>query len=161
TNTTDCNPGIELGALAFDSCTPAAGVISCTTDSGNSNHLLITFAGGGERVSSVFPGTLVATINAHFVAGQQGGDHPTGRLLLVGNTTNSQGGGLSSPAGPGSAGGSAPLFYPAPPPAATLTKTCAATFTGSSVSVHFTATLTNTGTFEGLNSISCTDVPVT
>ena len=114
-STTTC--ATENGALTFDSCAAEAGVASCAVDGGNSNHVLITFAAGGKSVSFVPGGTLVATITAHFTAGEEvltgstanGHVAAEGQFFMLGNTGD---GNVQTAAANGSAGGSAPLFFP-------------------------------------------------
>src|SRR6266498_724119 len=108
--------GTELGALTFDSCTPAAGVSSCVAG-GNPNHVLITYPAGGKLVTTVQGGTLLATITAHFTSGQavlngstaNGHVASEGQFFLLGDSGD---GNLQTAAASGSAGGSAPLFFP-------------------------------------------------
>src|SRR5439155_892096 len=114
-STTTC--ATEDGALTFDSCAAETGVASCAVDGGNSNHVLITFAAGGKSVSFAPGGTLVATITAHFTAGEEvltgstanGHVAAEGQFFMLGNTGD---GNVQTAAANGSAGGSAPLFFP-------------------------------------------------
>jgi cysteine-rich repeat protein len=115
--TTETCSGTELGALTFDSCAVESGVTACAQDPGNSNHVLITYPSGGKSASTVPGGTLVATITAHFTAGQEilagsttnGHVAAEGQFFLLGSTGD---GNLRTSAAAGSAGGSAPAFYP-------------------------------------------------
>src|SRR5205823_3903918 len=115
-STTTCG-GTENSALTFDSCTAAAGVASCAVDGGKSSHVRITYAAGGKSVSFAPGGTLVATITAHFTAGEEvltgstanGHVAAEGQFFMLGNTGD---GNVQTAAANGSAGGSAPLFFP-------------------------------------------------
>ncbi|PYO52073.1 MAG: hypothetical protein DMD83_26370, partial [Candidatus Rokuibacteriota bacterium] len=109
--------GAENAVLTFDSCAVESGVTACAQDPGNSTHVRITYPSGGKLVSTAPGGALVATITAHFTAGQEvlngstanGHVASEGQFFLLGNTGD---GNLRTSAAAGSAGGSAPTFYP-------------------------------------------------
>jgi len=107
--TSDVCTSTELAALTFVSCTPAVAGVSCVQDGGNPNHVLITYPVGGTSVTTALGGTLLATITATFTAGQEVHSPADGEFFLLADTGD---GNLQTPSASGSAGGSAPLFFP-------------------------------------------------
>ena len=101
----------EISALTFDSCAPAPGVTSCTQDGGDPNLIKIAYPAGGTLLPAGST-TLVATITAHATAGQQVLSPSDGEFFVTGTTQLFNIHLVSNDSVRGSAGGSAPLFYP-------------------------------------------------